>query len=303
MNKIDEVLKLKKLLDSGLINQSDFGRLKNQIFEETNNEVTYTNELQSSEIHQNTQERNNDSFDKRKCPQCGSENHVDNNDCIVCKTDLTKFRQPNETHQEPIIENKQSNYLIPIFLIGLLIIFASFFIFKNHQTSPNAEAAQDTTHVEAPINSQDIPQTNYTDTTNISNKTLQSSDIDSNSNSDYEKYNQNGVENIDDENIYNTSGLEEKPDFPGGLDKFYKFIGQNFQVPEQEGLKGKIFVTFVVEKDGSLSDIKVIRDIGYDTGREAIRVLKLCPKWISGKQSGKNVRVLYSLPINIQSAE
>jgi len=302
MNKIDEVLKLKELLDSGLINQSDFDRKKKQIFEETNNEVTNTNQLKSSKIYQHIQERNKKSFDIKKCPQCGSENHVDNNDCILCKTDLTKFRQPTETHHEPIIENKQSNYLIPIFLIGLVIIFASFFIFKNHQTSPNAEAAQDTTHVEAPINSQDIPQTN-TDTTNISNEALQSSDIDSNSNSDYEKYNQNGVENIDDENIYNTSGLEEKPYFPGGIDKFYKFIGQNFQVPEQEGLKGKIFVSFVVEKDGSLSDIKVIRDIGYDTGREAIRVLKLCPRWIPGKQSGKNVRVLYSLPINIQSAE
>lgn len=177
MNKIDEVLKLKELLDSGLISQSDFDRLKNQIFEETNNEVSNTNQFKSSEAHQNTQERNNDSFDKRKCPQCGSENHVDNNDCIVCKTDLIKFRQPTEPYQEPDVENKQSNYLIPIFLIVLLIIFASFFIFKNHQTSPNAEAAQDTTHVEAPVNSQDIPQTDYVDTTNISNDTVYSSEI------------------------------------------------------------------------------------------------------------------------------
>mgnify|MGYP003411423114 CR=1 FL=1 len=70
-----------------------------------------------------------------------------------------------------------------------------------------------------------------------------------------------------------------------------------------EGLKGKVFVSFVVEKDGSLTDIKVIRDIGYGTGKEAIRVLKQCPKWNPGEQNGKKVRVLYSLPINIQSAE
>ncbi len=107
----------------------------------------------------------------------------------------------------------------------------------------------------------------------------------------------------EDNNIYNTAGIEVKPDFPGGLEKFYKFIGKNFQVPEEEGLKGKVFVTFVVEKDGSLTDIKVLRDIGYGTGKEAIRVLKSCPRWNPGEQNGKKVRVLYSLPISIQSAE
>ncbi|MFZ4435604.1 MAG: energy transducer TonB [Flavobacterium psychrophilum] len=107
----------------------------------------------------------------------------------------------------------------------------------------------------------------------------------------------------EDNNIYNTAGIEVKPDFPGGIEKFYKFVGKNYQVPEEEGLKGKVFVSFVVEKDGSLTDIKVIRDIGYGTGKEAIRVLRSCPRWNPGEQNGKKVRVLYSLPINIQSAE
>jgi protein TonB len=93
------------------------------------------------------------------------------------------------------------------------------------------------------------------------------------------------------------------PEFPGGMEKFYKFVGNNYQAPEEEGLKGKVYVTFVVEKDGSLTDIKVLRDIGYGTGKEAIRVLNKCPKWIPGEQNGKKVRVLYSLPITIQSAE
>ncbi|MCA6422271.1 MAG: energy transducer TonB [Flavobacterium sp.] len=114
----------------------------------------------------------------------------------------------------------------------------------------------------------------------------------------------NGPSVVEEDNtIYNTAGIEVKPDFPGGLDKFYKFIGKNFQVPEEEGLKGRVFVTFVVEKDGSLTDIKVIRDIGYGTGKEAIRVLKSCPRWNPGEQNGKKVRVLYSLPITIQSTE
>lgn len=99
--------------------------------------------------------------------------------------------------------------------------------------------------------------------------------------------------------IYNTSGVDIKPEFEGGMEKFYKFIGQNFKVPDEEDLRGKIFVSFVVEKDGSLGDIKVIRDIGYGTGNEAMRVLKICPKWKPGELNGKKVRVLYSMPINI----
>ena len=108
---------------------------------------------------------------------------------------------------------------------------------------------------------------------------------------------------VDDNNIYNTAGIEVKPDFPGGMAKFYKFVGNNYRTPEEEGLAGKVYVTFVVEKDGSLTDIKVVRDIGFGTGIEAIRVLKSCPKWNPGEQNGKKVRVLYSLPITIQSAE
>jgi protein TonB len=115
----------------------------------------------------------------------------------------------------------------------------------------------------------------------------------------------NGPKDVveEDNNVYNTAGIEVKPDFPGGMEKFYKYVGKNYTVPEEEGLKGKVFVSFVVEKDGSLTDIKVIRDIGYGTGKEAIRVLKSCPKWNPGEQNGKKVRVLYSLPISIQSAE
>jgi protein TonB len=107
----------------------------------------------------------------------------------------------------------------------------------------------------------------------------------------------------EDNTVYNTAGIEVKPDFPGGMDKFNAFVAKNYQAPEEEGLKGKVYVTFVVEKDGSLTDIKVLRDIGYGTGKEAIRVLNKCPKWSPGEQNGKKVRCTFSLPISIQSAE
>lgn len=107
----------------------------------------------------------------------------------------------------------------------------------------------------------------------------------------------------EDTSVHSLAGIEQKPEFPGGIEKFYQFVGRNYQAPEEEGLKGKVYVTFVVEKDGSLTDIKVIRDIGYGTGKEAIRVLSKCPKWLPGEQNGKKVRVLYSLPITIQTAD
>lgn len=97
------------------------------------------------------------------------------------------------------------------------------------------------------------------------------------------------------------SAVETKPEFEGGIQQFYKFIGANYKVPNVKGLKGKIYMQFVVEKDGSLADIKIIRDLGHGTGEEAVRVLSLCPKWTPGKQKGIPVRVLYSLPISIDS--
>ena len=105
--------------------------------------------------------------------------------------------------------------------------------------------------------------------------------------------------NIPDNTVYNTAGIDVKPEFPGGIDEFNKFIAKNYNSPNQAGLKGKVYVTFIIEKDGSLTDIKVLRDIGYGTGKEAIRVLGLSPKWLPGEQNGKKVRCTYSLPISI----
>lgn len=100
------------------------------------------------------------------------------------------------------------------------------------------------------------------------------------------------------EPIYNQ--VDKKPDFPGGIMEFYSFVGKNFKVPEAK-VNGKVFIQFVVEKDGSLTNIKSVRDIGHGTGEEAVRVLKISPKWIPGEQDGKKVRVQYSLPISIKS--
>lgn len=105
----------------------------------------------------------------------------------------------------------------------------------------------------------------------------------------------------DDNSIYNTSGIEIKPEYPGGIEAFYKLISKNYNMPKIKNLAGKVFVTFVVEKDGSLTEIKVLRDIGFGTGEEAIRVLKLSEKWKPGEQNGKKVRTQYGLPISLSN--
>lgn len=102
------------------------------------------------------------------------------------------------------------------------------------------------------------------------------------------------------ENIISYDSVEEKPEFEGGMMGFYNFIGKSYRLPTAK-VKGKIEMQFVIEKDGSVTNIKVLKDLGHGTGKEAVRVLKKCPKWEPGKHNGETVRVLHSLPINILS--
>lgn len=104
-------------------------------------------------------------------------------------------------------------------------------------------------------------------------------------------------------NIYDIKGLDTQPEFPGGIKKFYELFNTNFNYTEEldDDTTWKMIVMFVIEKDGSLTDIKILRDIGHGSGKEAIRVLKIMPKWIPGRQNDKIVRVKYTLPINIES--
>jgi periplasmic protein TonB len=90
-------------------------------------------------------------------------------------------------------------------------------------------------------------------------------------------------ETVGDNSIHSLAGIEVRPEFPGGKEALYRFIKENYKTPEEDGLKGKVYMTFIIEKDGTLSDLKVIRDIGYGTGAEAIRVIKTSPKWIPGQ--------------------
>ena len=99
--------------------------------------------------------------------------------------------------------------------------------------------------------------------------------------------------------------VEESAEFPGGMQELYNYIKKSLVYPQQAretGTQGRVFVTFVVEKDGSLTDVKVLRDIGSGCGEEAIRVVKSMPKWKPAKQRGKAVRMQFNLPISFTLA-
>jgi protein TonB len=102
------------------------------------------------------------------------------------------------------------------------------------------------------------------------------------------------------EEIYTVTDIELYPEFEGGMKAWYKFIQRNLRYPStaiDQEKQGKVFVSFVVERDGSISDVKVMKGVGYGMDEEASRVIKKSPKWKPGKQAGKPVRVRFNMPI------
>ncbi|RYF12860.1 MAG: energy transducer TonB [Flavobacteriales bacterium] len=111
---------------------------------------------------------------------------------------------------------------------------------------------------------------------------------------------------VEDNTVYNFVSMVNPPKYPGGLDKLYKFLSENIKYPKEakdNKIQGKVLVSFTVLKDGALADIKVERKLGYGTDEEAVRVLKLSPKWEPGYQNGKPVNVKYNIPISFNLAK
>jgi TonB family protein len=89
---------------------------------------------------------------------------------------------------------------------------------------------------------------------------------------------------------------DEVPKFPGGLEKFQQFIQSNLKKVESAAGK-RVIISFIVEKDGSLNNIKIARGINEEADQEALRVIKLSPKWQPATRAGKLIRVAYSVPV------
>lgn len=108
-------------------------------------------------------------------------------------------------------------------------------------------------------------------------------------------------EEEEEEDVQIFTVVENDPEFPGGMEALYKYLRDNIKYPQlarDNNITGRVYVTFVVEKDGSIANPRVLKDIGGGCGQEAIRVVKSMPKWTPGKQRGKAVRVQFNLPVS-----
>ena len=115
-----------------------------------------------------------------------------------------------------------------------------------------------------------------------------------------EKTTQTRKDTATDDKVYEV--CEQMPIFEGGDAALLKYLRENLKLPDEykeRGIQGRMVVGFIVEKDGSLTDVKVLRTVDIDLDAEVLRLVKGMPKWIPGRQNGKRVRVRYLLPIHI----
>lgn len=97
--------------------------------------------------------------------------------------------------------------------------------------------------------------------------------------------------------------VEKDPEFPGGTDALLKYLAENIQYPDQAratNIEGKVYIEFVVEKDGRVTNVVIKRDIGAGCGKEAARVVQAMPKWTPGEKSGKRVRSRFTVPVTFK---
>ena len=95
--------------------------------------------------------------------------------------------------------------------------------------------------------------------------------------------------------------VEQMPEYPGGIQALFEYLQQNVKYPEdavKQKIEGRVIATFVVETDGSINNVEVVKPAFPSLDAEAVRVLSAMPKWTPGMQSGKVVRVKYTVPIN-----
>lgn len=105
----------------------------------------------------------------------------------------------------------------------------------------------------------------------------------------------------EDDSVYGGMGFDVLPDYPGGINLFYEIFKSEYKIPKKlKKSTGVIKMSFVIEKDGKLNDIKIIEDLGLGTGEEAMRILEKSKKWTPGETNGRKVRTYYNLPITLE---
>ncbi len=108
------------------------------------------------------------------------------------------------------------------------------------------------------------------------------------------------------EEVFQFAVIEDKPEFPGGETALRTYLAKNTKFPRvavENGIEGRVFVKFVIDKKGKITQVEILRGVDPHLDKEALRVVKSMPDWKPGKQRGKAVKVAYMVPINFQLAE
>ena len=161
---------------------------------------------------------------------------------------------------------------------GKLTAYTAPVILPDKNVTDNELSAEGNITKGAESNSVNIPA----DTTGFANKTT----------------NHNGVNANTDKVLFRV--IEELPEFPGGATEFMKWLTRNLRYPktaEENNINGKVVVSFIINKNGSISDIKIIKSLDPDCDDEVLRVMKKMPKWKPGTEKGRPVRTQYVIPV------
>ena len=104
----------------------------------------------------------------------------------------------------------------------------------------------------------------------------------------------------EDDNPLNFQVIERLPEFPGGMVEFMKWLTKNLSYPviaQQQKIQGKVLVSFIINKDGTISSPKVVKSVSPELDREALRVIRIMPKWKPGEDHGKPCRTYFCIPV------
>jgi len=209
------------------------------------------------------------------------------------------------------LENKKTLFFQIGLILALLFVFGAF-EYKSYDKQTidlSARAVDDTPEEIIPITEQKVkpppppPPKQVTQIKIVDDDVEVEDDLDIDVEADDDTEVEEYIPPEEDEEIMETeifTVVESMPEFPGGMGELMKFLAQNIKYPplaKESGIQGRVFINFVVEPTGAISNVKILRGIGGGCDEEAVRVVESMPKWKPGKQRGKNVRVSYNLPV------
>jgi len=209
------------------------------------------------------------------------------------------------------LENKKTLFFEIGLVIALALVFVSFNYKSYEKRTYNLmqQKADNTPEEMVPITEQKVkpppppPPKTVTQIKIVNNDVKVNEDIDidvdANMNTKVSEYvPPQEDESVPEQHIFMV--VEQMPSFPGGTGALMKYLASHIKYPElakESGIQGRVFINFVVEPDGTIDNVKVLRGIGGGCDEEAVRVVKSMPKWIPGRQRGKPVRVSFNLPV------